>query len=76
MYFDLCSELKILYTVITRPRTILIICDDNVPEPLMRIWNFLDVIQRPETFYRDLEEKLHNGNNQNEPNNQRDTNNN
>lgn len=46
-YAELCSELKMLYTAITRPRKTLILYDeDSAPrKPLERLWEKLEVVE-------------------------------
>jgi len=47
-YAELCSELKLLYTAITRPRKTLIIYDEGecpARSTIERIWERLDVIE-------------------------------
>lgn len=55
---ELCSDLKILYTAITRARNNLIIYDENGENrlPIEKIWQRLGVVQNEQ---ESLKKKLH-----------------
>ena len=46
-YAELCSELKMLYTAITRPRKTLIMYDEysGARKPIEKLWEKLEVIE-------------------------------
>lgn len=44
-FYELLTELKILYTAITRARKTFIIYEKNIPKPLEKLWIKLNVIK-------------------------------
>ena len=46
LHGEMCSELKILYTAITRCRWTLYVVDEKADAPMLQLWEHLGVLRR------------------------------
>lgn len=44
LYYEMVAELKILYTIITRARSVFVIYDSQIPKGLIKLWDKMDLI--------------------------------